>query len=92
MVTKVVIIDSENVTEIFELFNTEESAFSGEVEETFGVVVSTTNELIFNVTLLLPLSVTVIEQSEYVPSLKEFNVIVLLSFVAEVELEEQEPP
>ena len=46
----------------------------------------------FNVTLLLELSVTVIVQSEYVLSLKIAKVIVLLSAVAEVVLEEQEPP
>ena len=37
-------------------------------------------------------SVTVIVQSEYVPLLKETKVIVLLPDVAEVVLEEQEPP
>ena len=62
------------------------------MDETFGAVVSTTNELIFNVTLLLELSVTVFVQSEYVPALKEFRVIVLLSVVADEVLEEQEPP
>jgi hypothetical protein len=35
-----------------------------EIEDTVGAVVSITNELIFNVTLLLELSVTVIVQSE----------------------------
>ena len=35
-----------------------------EIEETVGAVVSTTNELIFNETLLLELSVTVIVQFE----------------------------
>ena len=64
-----------------------------ETEDTVGAVVSITNELIFRVTLLFPAeSVTVIVQSENVPSLKEFRVIVLLSVVAEVVLEEQEPP
>ena len=53
----------------------------GEIEETVGAVVSITNELIFNVTLLLELSVTVIVQFEYVPSLKETKVIVLLPVV-----------
>ena len=53
---------------------------------------SITNELIFNVTLLPEESVTVIVQSEYVPTLKETKVIVLLSVVVEVILEEQEPP
>ena len=65
----------------------------GDIEDTVGAVVSITNELIFRVTLLFPAeSVTVIVQSENVPSLKEFRVIVLLSVVAEVVLEEQEPP
>ena len=36
----------------------------GEVDEIVGAVVSITNELIFNVTLLLEVSVTVIVQSE----------------------------
>ena len=36
----------------------------GVVEETVGAVVSISNEFIFNVTLLLELSVTVIVQSE----------------------------
>jgi hypothetical protein len=57
-----------------------------------GAMVSITNELIFNVTLLLELSVTVIVQFEYVPSLKETKVIVLFPEIAEVVLEEQEPP
>ena len=64
----------------------------GEIDETVGAVVSITNELIFNVTLLPEESVTAIVQSEYVPALKETKVIVLLSVVAEVSLEEQEPP
>ena len=42
--------------------------------------------------LLPPLFVTVIVQFEYVPSLKELKVIVLLPVVADVVLEEQEPP
>ena len=64
-----------------------------ETEDTVGAVVSITNELIFRVTLLFPAeSVTVIVQSENVPSLKEIKVMVLLSVVAEVVLEEQEPP
>ena len=56
----------------------------GEMEETVGAVVSITNELIFKVTLLITLSVTVIVQFEKVPSLKETKVIVLLSVVADV--------
>ena len=53
---------------------------------------ATVNGVISNVTLLPAESVTAIVQSEYVPALKETKVIVLLSVVAEVVLEEQEPP
>ena len=35
---------------------------------------------------------TLIVQSAYVPSLREFKMIVLLPEIAEVVLEEQEPP
>ena len=59
---------------------------------TVGAVVSITNELILNVTLLAEELVTVIVQSEYVPSLREFKVMVLFPGVAEVVLEEHEPP
>ena len=55
-------------------------------------VVSITNVLISNVTLFPELSVTVILQFEYVPSLKVFRVIVLFPEIAIVVLEEQEPP
>ena len=55
-------------------------------------VVSITNVLIFNVVLFPELSVTVIVQFEYVPSLKVFRVIVLFPEIAIVVLEEQEPP
>ena len=85
-------IASEKVTEMLSLTETLLWLSVGEIDETVGAVVSITNELIFNVTLLLELSVTVIVQFEYVPSLKETKVIVLLSVVAEVVLEEQEPP
>ena len=37
-------------------------------------------------------SVTLIVQSEYVPSLKEIKVMVLFQEIADVVLEEQEPP
>jgi hypothetical protein len=57
-----------------------------------GALVSITNELIFNVTLLLELSVTVMVQLSYVPSTSALKVTVLLPDVAEVVLEEQEPP
>ena len=59
-------IASENVTVMLSVIDTELwlSAVV-EIEETVGAVVSTTNELIFNVTLLLlTLSVTVIVQFE----------------------------
>ena len=55
--------------------------------------VSTINDVIVSELLTFPAeSVTVIVQFEKVPSLKETKVIVLLLVVAEVVLEEQEPP
>jgi hypothetical protein len=63
-VTEVLSIASENVTEIDEDTEIDVYELNGEVEETVGAVVSITNELIFNVTLLLELSVTVIVQFE----------------------------
>ena len=61
--------------------------------EIVGVVVSIVNDVIVRSLLALPAeSVTVIAQSEYVPSLKDFKVIVLFPEVADVVLEEQEPP
>ena len=92
VVTVELSIASEKVTEMLSLTETLLWLSVGEIDETVGAVVSITNELIFNVTLLLELSVTVIVQFEYVPSLKETKVIVLLSVVADVVLEEQEPP
>ena len=59
---------------------------------TVGAVVSITNELIFNVILLAEEVVTVIVQSEYVPSLRALKVMVLSPGIAEVALEEHEPP
>ena len=57
-----------------------------------GVVVSTEKVDIVSELLIFPaISVTVIVQSAYVPSLKEFKVIVLFPEIAEVVLEEQEP-
>ena len=64
VVTEVVSIDSENVTEMFSLTETPVWLSVGDIEATDGAVVSTTKELIFNVTLFLELSVTVIVQSE----------------------------
>ena len=55
------------------------------------VAVLTVKEVIDSELLVFPAeSVTVIIQSEYVPLLKETKVIVLLSVVTEVVLEEQE--
>jgi hypothetical protein len=58
-------IASEKVTVMLSVIDTELwlSAVV-ETEDTVGAVVSITNELIFNVTLLLELSVTVIVQFE----------------------------
>ena len=58
-----------------------------------AVAALTVKEVIASELLVFPAeSVTVIVQSEYVPLLKETKVIVLLSVVTEVVLEEQEPP
>ena len=58
-----------------------------------AAVESTMNDVIVSELLTFPAeSVTLIVQSEYVPSLKETKVIVLLPEIAEVVLEEQEPP
>ena len=64
VVTEVLSIDSEKVTDTLSVTKTPLWLSVGEIEETVGAVVSITNELIFNVTLLLELSVTVIVQSE----------------------------
>ena len=64
VVTEVLSIASEKVTEMLSLIETPVWLSVGDIEETVGTVVSITNELIFNVTLLLALSVTVIVQSE----------------------------
>tara|TARA_E500000331_G_C16639560_1_gene447908 strand:+ start:33 stop:242 length:210 start_codon:yes stop_codon:yes gene_type:complete len=51
------------------------------------------NDVIASVLLVLPaLSVTLIVQSEYVASLSEDKVIVLLPEIAVVVLEEHDPP
>ena len=56
------------------------------------IAVLTVKEVIVSELLVFPAeSVTVIVQSEYVPLPKETKVIVLLSVVTEVVLEEQEP-
>ena len=55
MVPEVLSIDSEKVTEIFSLTETELVRLSvGEVEETVGAVVSTTNVFTNNVSLVFP--------------------------------------
>ena len=64
VVTVELSIASEKVTEMLSLTETLLWLSVGEIDETVGAVVSITNELIFNVTLLLELSVTVIVQSE----------------------------
>ena len=64
VVTEVVSIASEKVTKMFSLIETPLWLSVGEIDETVGAVVSITNELIFNVTLLFELSVTVIVQFE----------------------------
>ena len=63
------------------------------VSTSVDAVESTRNEV--NVSKLLSfaaLSVTVIAQSEYVPSLKVLKVMLLIPETAEVVLEEQGPP
>jgi hypothetical protein len=92
VMTEVLSIASENVTVMLSVIDTELWLSVGDIKDTVGAVVSITNEFIFRVTLFPAESVTVIVQYENVPSLKEFIVIVLLSVVAEVVLEEQDPP
>ena len=92
-VTEELSIDSEKVTEMVEPIETDDAVSDGEVELTAGEVASTTNEFIVKELLAFPAeSVTVIVQSEYVPSFKETKVMVLFPLVADVLLEEQEPP
>jgi hypothetical protein len=63
VVTEVLSIDSEKVTEIFSLTETELLSLVGEVEETVGAVVSIVKELTERLSLLLlALSVTEILQ------------------------------
>ena len=62
--TDVVFIASEKVTEILSLTWNSFLLLVGEVDETVGAVESITNEFIFNVALLPPMSVTVILQFE----------------------------
>ncbi len=63
VVTEVFSIDSEKVTEIFSLTETELWLSVGEVEETVGAVVSTTKVFTLNAVLGFPAeSVTVMVQ------------------------------
>ena len=65
----------------------------GNMEIRYGVVASTLKDVIARVLLAFPSeSVTIIVQSEYVASLKEVRVIVLLPLAADVVSDEQEPP
>ena len=58
-----------------------------------AAVESTMNDVIVSELLTFPAeSVTLIVQSENVPSLKETKVIVLFPLIAEVVLEEHDPP
>ena len=60
---------------------------------TTGTIVSTVKGVIVRALLAFPAeSVTVIVQSEYVPSFKETKVIVLFPEVTDVIPDEQEPP
>ena len=108
VVTEVLSIASEKVTEMLLLIETPLWLSVGEIDETVGAVVSvvtvkevvvTVKEVIVReplkfVTDLLVVTVleTVIVQSAYVPSLRELKVMVLLPEIAEVVLEEHEPP
>ena len=65
VVTLSTVIDSEKVTEIFSITETELWLSVGEVEETVGAVVSTTKVFTLNAVLGFPAgSVTVMEQVE----------------------------
>ena len=93
VVTEDVSIDSEKVMEIDVPTETPVWLSVGEVDETVGAVESITNDVIVIELLDLPAeSVTVIVQSEYVPSLKELRVIILFPITTDVVLEEQDPP
>jgi hypothetical protein len=90
VVTEVLSIDSEKVTEILSLTETELVRLSvGEVEETVGAVVSTSNVFTLNALLAFPAeSVIVMVQSAYCASLKAVELsgcvrmMVTLSFVS----------
>ena len=94
VVTEVLSIDSEKVTEIFSLTDVPSSTTElwlsvGEVEETVGAVVSTLNVFTNNSVLVFPAeSVTVMEQSPYNASINAVELsgcvrmMVTLSFVS----------
>jgi hypothetical protein len=65
VVTEVLSIVSEKVTEMLSVvIETPFWLSDGDIDKTVGAVVSIIKELIFNVTLLLEVSVTIIVQSE----------------------------
>ena len=65
----------------------------GDIDETVGAVVSTIKGFIVQVALTFPAeSVTLNVQLAYIPSLKVLKVTVVEPAIAEVVLEEQEPP
>ena len=101
VVTEVLSIASEKVTEMLLLIETPLWLSVGEIDETVGAVVSvvTVKEVIVREPLkfvsdLLVVIVleTVIVQSVYVPSLRELKMMGLLPATAMVVLEEHEPP
>ena len=101
VVTEVLSIASEKVTEMLLLIETPLWLSVGEIDETVGAVVSvvTVKEVIVREPLkfvfdllVVNVLVTVIVQSAYVSSLRELKVMVLLPEIAEVVLEEHEPP
>ena len=93
VVTELLSIDSEKVTEMLSVILIPLWLSVGEVEDTDGAVMSIVKEVIVSVLLAFPAeSVTVIVQSEYVPSLKAIRVIMLLPLVADAVPDEQEPP
>ena len=88
VVTLSTVIDSEKITEIFSLTETELVRLSvGEVEETVGAVVSTIKVFTFNAVLVFPAgSVTVMEQSSYNPSLKAVELSVCVRMMVTLSL------
>ena len=70
----------------------QESSEEETAEETVKEVIVREPLNFFSEFSLLIVLVTVIVQSAFVPSLRELKVMVLLPEIAEVVLEEQEPP